>query len=258
MIKISDIVITKGERLILNSVSLNINRCETHVIVGPSGAGKSSIIKVISGLWKPDRGSVIIDGVEISRLSENEIIPIRRKIGIVFQGNALFDSLTVEENVAFFLREHRQLSENEISERVCDAIETVNLNGTENMQMDELSGGMKKRVAIARALAFQPDIILYDEPTNGLDPINAKAVLNLITKVKNTCSTSVVVTHILNDALMIADKISVINDGELIETGDLVQILNSPNKFVQDFFSGIYPIHSFNNPKPITHSLSMK
>lgn len=258
MIKISDIVITKGERLILNSVSLDINRCETHVIVGPSGAGKSSIIKVISGLWKPDRGSVIIDGVEISRLSENEIIPIRRKIGIVFQGNALFDSLTVEENVSFFLREHRQLTENEISERVSDAIATVNLNGTENMQIDELSGGMKKRVAIARVLAFQPDIILYDEPTNGLDPINAKAVLNLITKVKNTCSTSVVVTHILNDALMIADKISVINDGELIETGDLIQILNSPNKFVQDFFSGIYPIHSFNNPKSITLSLSMK
>ncbi|MBK7381623.1 MAG: ATP-binding cassette domain-containing protein [Ignavibacteriales bacterium] len=258
MIKISDIVITKGESLILNSVSLKINRCETHVIVGPSGAGKSSIIKVISGLWKPDRGSVVIDGVEISSLSENEIIPIRRKIGIVFQGNALFDSLTVEENVSFFLREHRKLTDKEINKRTTNAISTVNMNGTEKLYIDELSGGMKKRVAIARALAFQPDIILYDEPTNGLDPINAKAVLDLITKVKNTCSTSVVVTHILNDALMIADKITVINQGEIIESGDLNQILNSPNKFVQDFFSGIYPIHSFNNPKPITHSLSMK
>ena len=258
MIKISDIIVTKGEKIVLNSVSLKINRCENHVIVGPSGAGKSSIIKVISGLWKPDFGSVIIDGIEISNLSENEIIPIRRKIGIVFQGNALFDSLTVEENVAFFLREHRKLSEKEINKRTAEAISIVNLKGTEKLQIDELSGGMKKRVAIARALAFKPDIILYDEPTNGLDPINAKAVLNLITKVKNICSTSVVVTHILNDALMIADKITVINQGEIIESGDHKQILNSQNIFVQEFFSAIYPIHSLNNPKPVTQILSMK
>jgi phospholipid/cholesterol/gamma-HCH transport system ATP-binding protein len=258
MIKISDIVVSRGEKLVLNSVSLKINRCETYVIVGPSGAGKSSIIKVISGLWKPDSGSVAIDGVEISSLSENEIIPIRRKIGIVFQGNALFDSLTVEENVAFFLREHRKLTEKEINKRTSDAISTVNMNGTEKLYVDELSGGMKKRVAIARALAFQPDIILYDEPTNGLDPINAKAVLDLITKVKTTCSTSVVVTHILNDALMIADKITVIDQGEVVDSGDLKHILNSQKKFVQEFFSGIYPIHSLNKTESTLHSVSMK
>lgn len=255
MIKISDIILTRGEKLVLNSVSLQVNHCETHVIVGPSGAGKSSIIKVISGLWKPDFGSVIIDGVEISKLSENEIIPIRRNIGIVFQGNALFDSLTVEENVAFFLREHRKFSDKEIKIRTSDAISTVNLNGTEKLRIDELSGGMKKRVAIARTLAFQPDIILYDEPTNGLDPINAKSVLNLITKVKNICSTSVVVTHILNDALMIADKITVINQGKVIESGDHRQILNSQNIFVKEFFSSVYPINSINNQIINTNSL---
>lgn len=255
MIKISDIILTRGEKLVLNSVSLQVNHCETHVIVGPSGAGKSSIIKVISGLWKPDFGSVIIDGVEISKLSENEIIPIRRNIGIVFQGNALFDSLTVEENVAFFLREHRKFSDKEIKIRTSDAISTVNLNGTEKLRIDELSGGMKKRVAIARTLVFQPDIILYDEPTNGLDPINAKSVLNLITKVKNICSTSVVVTHILNDALMIADKITVINQGKVIESGDHRQILNSQNIFVKEFFSSVYPINSINNQIINTNSL---
>ena len=183
---------------------------------------------------------MLIDRKNIAGLSESEIMPVRSRMGIVFQANALFDSLNVEDNVAFFLREHSKLSSKEIKNKVSEILSFVNLKGTEKIYTDQLSGGMKKRVAIARALSFDPEIILYDEPTTGLDPINAKSILDLVKRVSDRGATSVIVTHILHDAVSIGDTLSVINNGSVVQTGTVHDMLNSDNQFVKDFFYEVY------------------
>ncbi|HKJ81568.1 MAG TPA: ATP-binding cassette domain-containing protein [Ignavibacteriaceae bacterium] len=240
MIEISKVNLELGEKVILKDISLSINKGEIAIILGPSGAGKSSILKIILGLWQPDSGKVYVDGTNITGMSEAEILPIRSKMGIVFQANALFDSLNVEDNVSYFLKEHSKLSSDKIKEKVAEILSFVNLQGTEKICIDQLSGGMKKRVAIARALSFDPDIILYDEPTTGLDPINSKSILDLIKRVSNRGATSIVVTHILNDAISIGDTLSVINEGKVVQTGTVHDMLNSGNQFVKDFFYEVY------------------
>jgi len=240
IIELQNIYLGLKGREILKNISLNIPKGNVSVILGPSGAGKSSILKVILGLWKPDKGSVIVKGILISELSELEMLPVRRKMGIVFQGNALFDSLTVEENIGYFLSEQNKLSPSEIKEKTETALSFVNLAGTNDLFPDQLSGGMKKRVAIARALVFNPEIILFDEPTTGLDPINSKHILDLIDRLKGEGTTAVVVTHILNDAVSIGDKLTLINGGTLIESGTVSEMLNSSNEFVRSFFYEVY------------------
>jgi len=240
MIALSNVSLEFGDRIILKNISLSINKGEIAIILGPSGAGKSSILKIILGLWQPDSGKVCVDGTNITGLSEKEILPIRRKMGIVFQANALFDSLSVEDNVAYFLKEHSTLKQKEIEDKVSEILSFVNLKGTEKICIDQLSGGMKKRVAIARAISFDPEIILYDEPTTGLDPINSKSILDLIKRVSHRGATSIVVTHILNDAISIGDTLSVINEGQLVQTGTVHDMLNSENQFVKDFFYEVY------------------
>ena len=240
MIALSNVSLEFGDRIILKDISLSINKGEIAIILGPSGAGKSSILKIILGLWQPDSGKVCVDGTNITGLSEKEILPIRRKMGIVFQANALFDSLSVEDNVAYFLKEHSTLKQKEIEDKVSEILSFVNLKGTEKICIDQLSGGMKKRVAIARAISFDPEIILYDEPTTGLDPINSKSILDLIKRVSGRGATSIVVTHILNDAISIGDTLSVINEGQLVQTGTVHDMLNSENQFVKDFFYEVY------------------
>jgi phospholipid/cholesterol/gamma-HCH transport system ATP-binding protein len=240
MIEISNVSLELGDKVILKDISLSINKGEIAIILGPSGAGKSSILKIILGLWQPDSGKVYVDGTNITGMSEAEILPIRSKMGIVFQANALFDSLNVEDNVSYFLKEHSKLSSDKIKEKVAEILSFVNLKGTEKICIDQLSGGMKKRVAIARALSFDPEIILYDEPTTGLDPINSKSILDLIKRVSNRGATSIVVTHILNDAISIGDTLSVINEGEVVQTGTVKDMLNSENQFVKDFFYEVY------------------
>jgi len=240
MIALSNVSLEFGDRIILKNISLSINKGEIAIILGPSGAGKSSILKIILGLWQPDSGKVCVDGTNITGLSEKEILPIRRKMGIVFQANALFDSLSVEDNVAYFLKEHSTLKQKEIEDKVSEILSFVNLKGTEKICIDQLSGGMKKRVAIARAISFDPEIILYDEPTTGLDPINSKSILDLIKRVSGRGATSIVVTHILNDAISIGDTLSVINEGQLVQTGTVHDMLNSENQFVKDFFYEVY------------------
>ena len=240
MIELSNVSLEFGDKVILDDISLSINKGEIAIILGPSGAGKSSILKIILGLWQPDSGKVFIDGKNIAGMSETEILPIRSKMGIVFQANALFDSLNVEDNVAYFLKEHSKLSSKEIKDKVAEILSFVNLKGTEKIYIDQLSGGMKKRVAIARALSFDPDIILYDEPTTGLDPINSKSILDLIKRVSHRGATSIVVTHILNDAISIGDTLSVINEGRVVQTGTVHDMLNSEDQFVKDFFYEVY------------------
>lgn len=240
MIDISNVSLAFGDKVILKDISLSINKGEIAIILGPSGAGKSSILKIILGLWKPDSGKVFVDGVNITGMSESEILPVRSKMGIVFQANALFDSLNVEDNVSYFLKEHSKLSPAEIKNKVAEILSFVNLKGTEKICIDQLSGGMKKRVAIARALSFDPEIILYDEPTTGLDPINSKSILDLIKRVSNRGATSIVVTHILNDAVSIGDTLSVINEGKVVQTGTVHDMLTSEDQFVKDFFYEVY------------------
>ena len=240
MIELSHVNLEFAGKVILSDISLFIKKGEVAIILGPSGAGKSSILKIILGLWQPDSGNVIVDGKNIARLSENEIMPVRRKMGIVFQANALFDSLNVEDNVAFFLREHSRLSSKEIRNKVSEILSFVNLKGTEKIYTDQLSGGMKKRVAIARALSFDPEIILYDEPTTGLDPINSKSILDLIKRVSERGATSVIVTHILHDAVSVGDTLTVINEGSVVQAGTVHDMLNSDNKFVNDFFYEVF------------------
>lgn len=240
MIELKNVYLNLQDRTILNNVSLKINSGSTSVILGPSGAGKSTILKMILGLWKPQQGSVLINGTDIAKLSENETLPVRRKMGIVFQGNALFDSLSVKDNIGYFLHEQDRLSESEIENKISTVLSFVNLLGTEDLYPDQLSGGMKKRVAIARALVFEPEIVLFDEPTTGLDPINAKSILKLIHKVKGRGSTAVVVTHILNDALSIGDELTLISAGKIIQSGSVNDMLSSQNEFVRDFFYEVY------------------
>lgn len=245
MIELKNITLNLTKRLILDDVSLKIERNSTTVILGSSGAGKSTILKIILGLLIPNNGQVIIEGVDISRKKEQEILDIRRKMAIVFQGNALFDSLTVEENTAFFLKEKDNISSSEVKRKVAEVLSFVNLTGTEHLYTDQLSGGMKKRLAIARALALDPQIILFDEPTTGLDPINSKAVLSLIKKLKEMGTTSVIVTHILNDAIAIGDVLTVIDQGRIIESGDINTILKSDSTFIKEFFYEIFQENLF-------------
>ncbi len=240
MVQLINVFLKLEDRMILNNVSLEIPKGSISVILGPSGAGKSSILKMILGLWKPQQGSVLINGKSVAELSEEDTLPIRRKMGMVFQGNALFDSLSVRENVGYFLYEQNRFSNAEIEEKISKSLSFVNLLGTDDLYPDQLSGGMKKRVAIARAIVFEPEIILFDEPTTGLDPINSKSILKLIQKLKQGGATSVVVTHILNDALSIGDKLTLLSGGRIIESGAINEMLNSKNEFVRDFFYEVY------------------
>ncbi len=238
IIKINDVSLCLADKDILNSVSLTISEGETLAIIGPSGAGKSSLLKIINGLWHPYFGSVEVDGTEITQLKEHELNAVRQKIAVVFQSNALFDSLSVEDNVAFFLRENTTLPEKEIMERVQQELCFVDLVGTEKLEVNELSGGMKKRVAIARALAIKPKIILFDEPTAGLDPITSKLIIGLVKNVKALGATSVIVTHTISNAFEIADRIAVVNNGEIITVSTPEELKNNDDEFIKEFVSG--------------------
>jgi len=238
-------------RNILNSVSFSVNMGDTMVILGPSGAGKSSILRTLLGLWSPDEGRIFIDGNDITQLKESELLPLRKRMGIVFQGNALFDSLTVEENISYFLKEKNSVNEKQIKERVKECLSFVNLENTEELFPSELSGGMKKRVAIARALAFKPDIIFYDEPTTGIDPVNSRAVIDLMKKIQLEGATSIVVTHDVHSALQVGDYFAVIDDGRIIQKGTINEILKSDNEFIKEFFFGMNNAVSPNIDVPV-------
>ncbi|MBD3384721.1 ATP-binding cassette domain-containing protein [candidate division KSB1 bacterium] len=224
---------------VLTGFNLDIIRGETLVIMGRSGCGKSVTLKIILGLLHPDSGQVFIDGVETTELSERELVPLRKKMGMLFQGSALFDSLTVGDNVGFALFEHSGKSYDEIEQIINTNLEFVDLAGTAGLMPAELSGGMRKRVALARAIAYNPYILLYDEPTTGLDPITATTINELVRKTQKEYGvTSIVVTHELESGFSVADRIAVINDGKIIEIGTIDQVKNSSNEFVQRFLAG--------------------
>lgn len=248
MIELKNISLSFGEKLILENVSFTIQNNLTTVIVGPSGAGKSSILKIISGLWKPESGEILYNGKNILLMSVSEYQTIQKKIGIVFQSNALFDSLSVNDNILYFLPERKSLTASELKKKSERLLDFVNMEGTGKLYPEELSGGMKKRIAIARSLAFSPELILFDEPTTGLDPLNSASIIELIKKLKENGTTSVVVSHILNDVVELGEQIIVINEGSIVESGSIERIILSDNPFVNKFF------YQLNRHKPIMKS----
>ena len=224
---------------VLDNLNLIINSGEVIVIIGRSGCGKSVLLKHIIGLIKPDTGQVIINGDDITRLEEHEMDKIRLSFGMLFQGAALFDSMTVGENVGFKLREHTDISGSEIRKKVADALELVGLKGIENLMPSELSGGMKKRVGLGRAICNNPKIILYDEPTTGLDPIMADAINGLIVDLNNKLNvTSIVVTHDMVSACKIADRIAMLYKGKIIAIGTPDNIKGTKDPIVKQFITG--------------------
>ena len=225
-----------GAEEIVREVDLKVKAGVTKVILGPSGVGKSTILKAVLGLLRPKSGQVFIYGMEISDLSEKELIQMRLRMAMVFQGGALFDSMTVGENVSYRLREHGLLSSPEIEARVREVLQFVGLSEVLHSKPAQLSGGMKKRVAIARALAPRPTIFLFDEPTVGLDPINAFNVEQLILKLKKSHnSTMVIVTHDVGSAMRLADSVVMLHEGKFIFEGTFEELKRNPDSRIQDF-----------------------
>jgi len=236
MIKLADVHKSFGTQKVLNGVNLEISKGEISVVIGPSGVGKSVLLKHMIGLIRPDRGKVFVDGTDLSTLDSQELVKLRNKFGMLFQSAALFDSFTVFDNVAFPLVEHTKLSPQEISKRVMEKLDLVGLKSVENKFPSELSGGMKKRVGLARAVILEPEIILYDEPTTGLDPIMTESVDQLILSLQKQLNiTSVVISHDIVSAFNIADNIAMIYGGKIIEAGAPKDFKASNNEFVRKF-----------------------
>ena len=220
---------------VLRGVNLKVYDGETLVIIGKSGCGKSVLLKHIMGILKPDEGKVLVDGIDINH-SESNLFEIRKRFGMVFQGAALFDSLTVAENVIIGLREHTRLSYKEMLDIAKEKLSLVGLEGTEHLKPAELSGGMKKRVGIARALAHDPEYILYDEPTTGLDPIMADRINKLMLDLKRRLKkTTIMVTHDMHSAFMVGDRIAMLDEGKIIFEGTPEETLKTKNKRVREF-----------------------
>ena len=237
MIRLSNVCKVYDGKYALHNVSLTIKKGETLAVIGGSGSGKSTLLQLLVGLIRPDSGEIYINGQEITGLTEKEMDKVRLNMGMVFQYSALFDSMTVGENVAFGLREHKHLPEAEIQRIIKEKLELVGLPGVEKKMPGELSGGMKKRVGLARAIAFGPDIIFYDEPSSGLDPITTAKIDELIVDMqKKLYVTSVVVTHDMASACRIADRIAMVYEGELIAVDTVENFKQIKDERVQDFF----------------------
>ena len=233
-----------GPKVVCRGVDLSIRRGETMTVMGGSGVGKSVILKMLIGLIPVDRGSITFDGVDITKMKERQLHDIRRRIAYLFQGAALFDSLDVGENVAYGLREQfwNTMSEADIRQRVESSLELVGLPGITSMRPSDLSGGMKKRVGLARTLALQPEVILYDEPTTGLDPINTARINHLIRSIQRALKlTSVVVTHDMGTAFSVSDRLAMIAKGRILLAGTKEEFKTSRDPYVRDFIDGIAP-----------------
>ena len=226
-------------RQVLNDMSINVERGETVVIVGGSGTGKSVTLKHIIGLLRPDKGRVIIDGEDVTAMGEVELNRFRRRFGMAFQEGALFDSMSVFENIAFPLRRHTKMKENEIRDRVEECLEDVHLHGVEKKRPSELSGGMRRRVGFARAISLKPEILLFDEPTTGLDPVISDVIAELICEMDQKLgTTTVTITHDMKVAFKIADRVAMLHKGSIIESGTPEQFQQSKNPIVQQFIEG--------------------
>ena len=238
-IRVAGVYKSFGDLHVLRGVDLDIAKGESMVIIGGSGTGKSVLIKHIIGLLRPDDGSVTVDGREVGALGRSDLGALRQRMGMLFQNAALFDSMTVGDNVAFAMRQRTPMKQNEIAERVEEILGMVGLSGVQDKWPAELSGGMKKRAGLARALALGPEIVLYDEPTTGLDPILADQINDLIIDLHERLHvTSVAITHDMVSAYKIADKIAMLYEGRIEEVGTPAEIQNSDNLVIQQFIHG--------------------
>jgi len=240
MIEVRDVTKSFGTQQVLRGVSLDIHRGEAVVIIGRSGGGKSILLKHLIGLLQPDSGTIRVDGEDITTMNERSLLRVRRKYGMLFQMAALFDSLTVEENVGFVLLRQGVESDAEIRRRVAEALEMVELPGIGHKMPSELSGGMRKRVGLARAIVYRPEIVLYDEPTTGLDPIAADNIDRLIRRVWETLHvTSIAVTHDMKSARTISNRILMLHEGRIYSEGPSAEILESTDPVIHRFVNGI-------------------
>jgi phospholipid/cholesterol/gamma-HCH transport system ATP-binding protein len=243
-VRVREVWYRADSRWILQGVSLEVQRGEVFAIMGPSGCGKTTLLKIIGGLLKPQRGEVWIGDTEITRLSEGQLTAVRRRVGLVFQYAALFDSLTVYDNVAFGVRRHITRREKEVEAIVREKLEMVGMAGTEHLYPAQLSGGMQKRVGLARALAMNPEILLYDEPTAGLDPIVAETIDALIVNTTRQLEvTALVVSHDLISVFHIADRVAMLHDGGIVVCGSPAEVRQETNPLVHRFLraGGILP-----------------
>jgi phospholipid/cholesterol/gamma-HCH transport system ATP-binding protein len=224
---------------VLKGISFKVKKGEILVLIGMSGYGKSVILKHVVGLLTPDKGEVIVDGLEVNKLSKKALAALRSRIGFLFQGGALFESMTVFDNVAFPLKEKGRLDRAVIEKKVLNVIDQVGLSGAENKYPSQLSGGMQKRAALARELVWEPEIMIFDEPTTGLDPIIGHAILNLIEEMHNRMRfTGIIITHELSRVFKIVNKVAMLHEGVIIEMGRPEEMLSSKNSLVRQFLSG--------------------
>ena len=240
IIELRRVRLTFGDRVVLGGIDLAVAERETVCVLGGSGAGKSTILRLILGLIQPDAGEILVRGRDLSQSSYSDVLEIRRDMGMVFQGAALFDSLTVFDNVGFYLFEHSDLSDSEIAGRVMTSLEVVDLNPNDvkDLLPSELSGGMRKRVGIARALIHEPCLLLYDEPTSGLDPITTRTIDELILKLQRDLGvTSVVVTHDLESAFRIADRLALLCEGQIVFEGTERDMREAEDPYVREFLA---------------------
>jgi phospholipid/cholesterol/gamma-HCH transport system ATP-binding protein len=239
VIQLIDVHKSFGEKRVLTGFSLDVREGETMVVIGASGSGKSVAIKHIVGLLRPDKGTVFVDGQEVPALPRRELYRLRRRIGYVFQFAALFDSLTIGENVAMGLRKQEHLSEEEVQYRVAEALELVDLPNLQDRYPAELSGGMRKRVGLARAIALKPKYLLYDEPTTGLDPVTSAVIDNLMIRMRDKLGvTSVVITHDMRSAYRVGTRIAMLYEGKVRQVGTVDEIRNTQDPVVRQFIEG--------------------
>jgi phospholipid/cholesterol/gamma-HCH transport system ATP-binding protein len=240
MIEVKHLNKSFGSHTVLEDISFRVENGESLVIIGRSGGGKSVLLKHIIGLLLPDSGDISIDGESLCGMNERQLLRVRQRFGMVFQGAALFDSLTVDENVGFALRRQGKLKETEIRTKVAKALELVELSGIEQKKPSELSGGMRKRVGLARAIVYEPEIILYDEPTTGLDPVVSDSIDNLMLRVRDKlCVTTVVVTHDMRTARRLGQRIIMLHEGKDYAMGTPDEIFGSRDPVVHCFVNGI-------------------
>ena len=244
LIRFVDVHKAFGTKHVYRGLDVELRRGETTTVMGPSGTGKSVMLKMLIGLLAADTGSITFDGEEITRMSERKLFDIRRRVAYLFQGAALFDSMSVGDNVAYGLREQywATMPEKDILERVDWSLDAVGLPGIESMRPSDLSGGMRKRVGLARTLALQPEVILYDEPTTGLDPINTARINNLIMSIARQLKlTSIVVTHDMGTAFGVSDRLVMLNKGRVALFGTPAEFRATKDEFVRDFIEGKAP-----------------
>jgi phospholipid/cholesterol/gamma-HCH transport system ATP-binding protein len=227
-----------GNKKVHRGIDLDVYPGEVLALMGGSGCGKSVLLRMIVGLEKPDQGTITFNGQHIETLSEEKLVPIRKQIAYVFQYGALFDSFSVEENLAYPLREHTDLNEQEIHDKVMTTLDKLGLRGTEKLYPSGLSGGMQRRVGVARSIIMNPEVILYDEPTTGLDPFNTQQILKIMLHLKQLGATSVLVTHDMHAIFSVTDRVAFLKNGEILALGTRDEIKNSPIREVSSFIHG--------------------